>query len=251
MPRPSHHTEAEQLRLARLVQDALLPRPRTDLPGLALAARFLPSAQVSGDFLDHFTLSPRTLAFYLGDVQGKGLEAAFYALLISGLMRGLHKSGIEPADVLTSLNRRLYFHTPLHKFCCLSYAVLDVEQRQLKYTSAGLPFPLFFRHGRVTPVELTGPPVGLFDIYQCDQVVLDLQTGDELLFYTDGLPDCLRALRPGHGDGGTQLQELFASLPHSSAEQQADALIARLQGDGAPGGHSLFDDVTFLLLKFV
>jgi len=229
----------------------LLPPPRTNLPGLALAARFLPSAQVSGDFLDHFTLSPHTLAFYLGDVQGKGLEAAFYALLISGLMRGLHKTGIEPAEVLTSLNRRLYFHSPLHKFCCLSYAVLDVAQRQLKYTSAGLPFPLLFRHGSVAPVELTGPPVGMFDLYECDQVVLDLQAGDELLFYTDGLPDCLRALRPGHGDGGTQLQELLASVPHSSAEQQADALVAHLRGDDAGRSRILFDDVTFLLVKLV
>jgi sigma-B regulation protein RsbU (phosphoserine phosphatase) len=247
----SHRAEAEQLRLARLVQEALLPPPRTNLPGLALATRFLPSTQVSGDFLDHFTLSPRTLAFYLGDVQGKGLEAAFYALLISGLMRGLHKTGTEPADVLTSLNRRLYFHSRLHKFCCLSYAVLDVEQRQLKYTSAGLPFPLLFRRGSITALELTGPPVGMFDLYECDQMVLDLQAGDELLFYTDGLPDCLRSLRPSHGDGGTQLQELLASVPHSSAEQQADALVARLRDGRGRCAHILFDDVTFLLVKLL
>jgi serine phosphatase RsbU (regulator of sigma subunit) len=241
--------ENEQLRLARLVQDALLPPPVVQLPSLAAAARFLPSANVSGDFLDCFPLGSRHLAFYLGDVQGKGLAAAFYALLISGLMRGLHKRGTEPADLVAALNRRLCYRSPLQKFCCLSYALFDGEQGQLKYTSAGLPFPLLLRNGTVTPIELTGLPVGIFEPYECDQVVLDLQPGDRLLFYTDGLPDSLLALRPQRGDGAEQLQSLLAADPAVSVQLKAAKIVAHLPLSDSCRAHLLFDDVTFLVAQ--
>ena len=99
-PASGGRREDEQLRLAREVQEALLPPPLSALPGVEVAARFQPSQSVGGDFYDYFQLHARHLAFYLGDVQGKGLEGAMYALLVSGLMRGLNKTGNEPAALV-------------------------------------------------------------------------------------------------------------------------------------------------------
>jgi serine phosphatase RsbU (regulator of sigma subunit) len=239
--------EDEQLRLARMVQSALLPPPLIDLPGLQVSARFLPSANVSGDFLDYFALGTRWLALYLGDVQGKGLEAALYALLISGLMRGLHKAGTEPAELVADLNRRLYYRSPPDKYCCLSYAVIDLERRLLSYTSAGLPFPLLFRSRTSRPIELTGLPVGLFNPCEYDQIVIELKPGDRLLFYTDGLPDSLRVLSHSRGDGARQLRQLFPGDPSETASQQAERMVAHLQSR-PPRLPLLFDDVTFLVV---
>src|SRR3990167_8875358 len=187
---------AEQLRLAREVQQALLPPPLTALPGLEVAARFHPSQRVGGDFYDYFQLHARNVAFYLGDVQGKGLEGAMYALLVSGLMRGLNKTGNEPAGLVQFLNRRLALRALPGKFCALAYAVFDLEQRQLRLANAGLPFPWLLRHGQLTRVEIPGIPVGMFNPCQYDQGVVRLESGDRLLFYTDGLPDSLEALYP-------------------------------------------------------
>jgi sigma-B regulation protein RsbU (phosphoserine phosphatase) len=218
---------AEQLRLARLVQEALLPPPVADLPGLEVAVRFLPTAQVGGDFLDYFPLGRRALGCYVGDVQGKGLEAAMYALLVSGLMRGLHKSGTDPADVVASLNRRLCFRLVPGKYCCLSYAHFEMNKKRLHYASAGLPFPLLLRGDTLSRIELTGHPVGMFNPCGFEQLTVSLRSGDRLLFYTDGLTDSLMGARTPWTHGVEQLEKLFRTTRRLSLSAQADRLLVR------------------------
>ena len=246
----------EQLHLARLVQEALLPPPIADLPGLEVAVRFLSSAQVGGDFLDYFPLGSRALGCYVGDVQGKGLEAAMYALLVSGLMRGLHKTDTDPAEVVASLNRRLCYRLVPGKYCCLSYALFDVKKKQLRYASAGLPFPLLLRGGKLTRIELTGHPVGMFNPCGFEQVVVPLRAGDRLLFYTDGLTDSLLDARRGWVQGVQQLERLFRSAGRASLSAHADRLLSRIRrfipsrAEGSRSARSkLTDDTTFLLVR--
>lgn len=239
---------AEQLNLARLVQEALLPPPIADLPGLEVAVRFLSSAQVGGDFLDYFPLGKRALGCYVGDVQGKGLEAAMYALLVSGLMRGLHKTDTDPADVVASLNRRLCFRLVPGKYCCLSYALFDVKKKQLRYASAGLPFPLLLRCGKLTRIELTGHPVGMFNPCGFEQVTVNLRAGDRLLFYTDGLTDSLLDPRRGWARGVQELETLFRASGRVSLSAHADRLLAHIRRSRGRRRH-LTDDTTFLLVR--
>jgi len=239
---------SEQLQLARLVQEALLPPPIADLPGLEVAVRFLPTAHVGGDFLDYFPLGPRALGCYVGDVQGKGLEAAMYALLVSGLMRGLHKSNADPADVVASLNRRLCFRLVPGKYCCLSYAYFDVKKKQLRYASAGLPFPLLLRGSQLESIELTGHPVGMFNPCAFEQVTVKLRSGDRLLFYTDGLTDSLLDSRMPWTKGVAQLENLFRASRRLSLSLQADRLLAHIHRSRRKR-NQLTDDTTFLLVR--
>ncbi|MGH9804801.1 MAG: PP2C family protein-serine/threonine phosphatase [Candidatus Acidiferrales bacterium] len=256
-PRPAASVPpdgGEQLQLARLVQEALLPPPIADLPGLEVAVRFLPTAQVGGDFLDYFPLGPRALGCYVGDVQGKGLEAAMYALLVSGLMRGLHKTDTGPAEVVASLNRRLCYRLVPGKYCCLSYAHFDVKRKQLRYASAGLPFPLLLRGAALTRIELTGHPVGMFNPCGFEQVEVKLRSGDRLLFYTDGLTDSLLDPRSPGTEGVERLESLFRATRRASLSAQADRLLDhirpprpnRARPSRAP---HLSDDTTFLLVR--
>ena len=239
---------SEQLQLARLVQEALLPPPIADLPGLEVAVRFLPTAQVGGDFLDYFPLGPRALGCYVGDVQGKGLEAAMYALLVSGLMRGLHKSNAAPADVVASLNHRLCFRLVPGKYCCLSYAYFDVKKKLLRYASAGLPFPLLLRDSKLERIELTGHPVGMFNPCAFEQVTVNLRSGDRLLFYTDGLTDSLLDSRTSWTKGVEELENLFRASRRLSLSAQADRLLAHIRGSRHKRSQ-LTDDTTFLLVR--
>ncbi|HXE75360.1 MAG TPA: PP2C family protein-serine/threonine phosphatase [Candidatus Xenobia bacterium] len=236
--------DEHQLRIARIVQEGLLPPPLTSLPDLEVAARFMPSRGVGGDFYDYFPIGAGGLGLYLGDVQGKGLEAAMYALLVSGLMRGLNKTGNKPASVIDMLNRRLCFRNVPGKFCCLGYAVIDRDARQLFFANAGLPFPLLQRGGSSEPVRLTGSPVGLFDPCEFDQVTTPLLPGDRILFYTDGLGDVL-----DHGRGGAEayLSRYLTSHPDASATALADGLMRRLARRPRP----LLDDATFIVVRML
>lgn len=240
------------MRLARQVQDSLLPPPQAQFPGVEVAARYLPSRLVGGDFCDYFQLGRRFLCLYVGDVQGKGLEGAMYALLVSGLMRGANKSDNDPASLLSFLNRRLCLRGLLGKFCAMNYAQLDLEERRLTLTSAGLPFPWLLRGRTLQPIDARGIPVGIFQLTHYDQVSVNLEPGDLLLFYTDGVPDSLETLHPRAGDGDEQLRALLARHGDRSATALADALAAHLQlrRNARPSEH-LQDDATFLVVRLL
>lgn len=247
-PAPEGQRLAEELRLARQVQDSLLPPAVAPFPGVEVTARFLPSRSVGGDFYDYFQLDPHTLGLYLGDVQGKGLEGAMYALMVSGLMRGLTKSGHDPASLVAFLNSRLRLRALPGKFCCLTYALFDLEKRHLVLANAGLPYPLLLRGDSLIHVEVGGIPVGMFDRSHYDQAVLTLQPGDRLLFYSDGLPDSLEALKRGREDGGKQVRTMLGQHSADSADELADALLGKLRGRQRQP-HELVDDATFLVVQ--
>lgn len=244
--------QARDLALARAVHQQLLPPPLAELPALEVAARFLPSRRVRGDFFDYFQLDTRYLGLYLGDVPGKGLEAAMYALVVSGMMRGLPKSGHEPSRLVGWLNQRLCERGLPGQFCSLSYALLDLEQRHLLVANAGLPFPLLLRSDTLRRIEISGLPVGLFGSCEYNQAAVSLQPGDRLCFYTDGLTDSLEAFHPSRGDGSHQLQTLLAQHAGEPAPSLAAHLLRRLRtGRKARRLTDLPDDAAFLILRLL
>ncbi|MFQ5926618.1 MAG: PP2C family protein-serine/threonine phosphatase [Terriglobia bacterium] len=237
-----------ELELARSVQRSLLPSPLGPSSQFELAARFAPAQGVAGDFYDYFQPAPDLVGFYLGDVQGKGLESAMYAALVSGIMRGLQKTGNPPARVLNFLNQRLRLRPIPDKFCTLGYAVVDLQRRRLAYANAGLPFPLLCRGGRTRRIEVAGFPLGLFDEATYDQQEVPLEPDDWLLFFTDGLTDSLENRRVR--DGEAVVRGVLESGSADSALALADRLLAGLPvPSGSQRRHPHIDDATFLLLR--
>lgn len=242
--------ENDQLELAREVQRSLLPTALNPTPRFELVARFAPAYVVAGDFYDYFQPAPNLVGFYLGDVQGKGLEGAMYAALVSGIMRGLQKTGNAPERVLDFLNRRLCLRPIPNKFCTLSYGVVDLEHKRLHFSNAGLPFPLLCRRGHVTRIELPGFPIGLFDEATYQKQEVPLEPGDTLLFFTDGLTDSLENRRVREGE--PLVCEVLTGHPACSANELADRLLARLPIPSLTNRRPpLADDATFLLLRML
>jgi sigma-B regulation protein RsbU (phosphoserine phosphatase) len=95
----------EELEETRSIQNAMLPAEPLRAGKVRISHAFQPITEVGGDFLDYFELTDGSVGLYMGDVSGKGLPAAMYAALAVGTLRGVHKTGISPGDVLSTLNR--------------------------------------------------------------------------------------------------------------------------------------------------
>src|SRR6202050_2052131 len=110
---------------ARQIQQSLLPAGPLRGTSFEITYRFSPYAGVGGDFADFFELPDGQVGLYIGDVVGKGLAAALYAALVMGLLRGLHKSGANPAESLALLNRRMLVRPVTGRYATTLYALFD------------------------------------------------------------------------------------------------------------------------------
>jgi len=207
----------EELEEARAIQGVMLPAESLRAGAVMISHEFQPIAAVGGDFLDYFQLSDESVGLYLGDVSGKGLPAALYAALAVGTLRGVHKTGTPPHEVLATLNRRLMLRSMPRRHTAIQYAVFDPRSHQLQIASAGMPGPFHLTAKGCRVLDLTGIPPGFFPATMYETTSLQLQRGDSVIFCTDGITD---AFAPdGEQFGIERLQELCdAHRPPSPTE---------------------------------
>src|SRR5260370_14071720 len=122
----------EELEEARAIQSMMMPLESLRAGGVMISHAFQPMAAVGGDFLDYFELTDKSIGLYLGDVSGKGLPAALYAALAVGTLRGAHKTGTTPHDVLAPFNRPLMIPPMPPLPPPIQIAVFDPDTRELQ-----------------------------------------------------------------------------------------------------------------------
>jgi phosphoserine phosphatase RsbU/P len=232
-----------ELEEARAIQSVMLPAESLQAGPVTVSHEFQPLAAVGGNFLDYFELADGTIGLYLGDVSGKGLPAALYAALAVGTIRGVHKTGTPPSEVLALLNRRLVARGIPRRYTTIQYAVFDARTREMCIASAGMagPFHLSRRGCRI--LQLPGIPPGLFSAASYETLTIQLDPGDSVFFCTDGLieaPDGrgeqfglprLQALcnENQFAHPAKLLQTVFATLDSFSSEcEQQDDMTAAL-----------------------
>jgi sigma-B regulation protein RsbU (phosphoserine phosphatase) len=179
----------EELEEARAIQSVMMPSEPLRAGTVVISHEFQPMAAVGGDYLDYFQLTDGTVGLYLGDVSGKGLPAALYAALAVGTLRGVHKTGTSPHDVLATVNRRLMIRGMPRRHTALQYAVFDPRSRELRISSAGMPGPFHLCANGCRNLKLSGVPPGLFAAASYETLALRLRAGDSVLFCTDGITD--------------------------------------------------------------
>jgi sigma-B regulation protein RsbU (phosphoserine phosphatase) len=179
----------EELEEARAIQSVMLPAESLRAGAVMISHEFQPVAAVGGDFLDYFQLTDGSVGLYMGDVSGKGLPAALYAALAVGTLRGVHKTGTSPHDVLATLNRRLMIRGMPRRYTAIQYAVFNPHSHELQVASAGMPGPFHLSAGGCRNLQLSGVPPGLFAAASYETLTLRLQAGDSVLFCTDGITD--------------------------------------------------------------
>ena len=179
----------QELEEARVIQNVMLPAHPLRLAGVTISHEFQPVTEVGGDYLDYFKLSDDTIGLYVGDVSGKGLPAALYAALAVGTLRGIHKTGMEPERVLSLLNERLLLRGIPGRHSAIQYALFHPPTARMRIVSAGMPGPLLLRGETSRVLQIAGLPPGLFSAATYDEFSLELEPGDSLLFFTDGISD--------------------------------------------------------------
>jgi sigma-B regulation protein RsbU (phosphoserine phosphatase) len=183
---------ARQLELAADVQRRMLPARMPDVPGLDVAARYLPSNELGGDFYDLMTLGGH-LGVAVGDVVGKGVAAALLMSAVRAMLRAQVEYVYDLDEVIRRMNVALTRDTLQSEFVSLWYGVIDPAGRRLTYCSAGHEPTMLLRRrdGAWSATELAvgGMVIGVDEGQRYERGAVDLSPGDVLLAYTDGLTD--------------------------------------------------------------
>jgi GAF domain-containing protein len=238
----------ERSRIARTLQRSLLPPRLPEIPGIEVAARYRAAGEgteVGGDFYDVFGLGKGAWAVMIGDVCGKGTEAAAVTGLARHTLRTAAMTEWRPRRVLLILNDALV-RDEIDEYCTAAFARLVWVGAHVRVTlaCAGHPPPLFMRaDGGVGVAGQPGTLLGVFPDPELATAVLDLQPGDALLFYTDGVTE---SRRPGAGLSEEALHALLAGRTGDSAEQIADA-VEEAAVAAQPGGPR--DDIALVCLR--
>lgn len=184
----------KELRFAQRVQMALLP---TELPrpldDVDVAARIEPARELGGDLYDFLMPDPRTLAVAVGDVSGKGAPAALYGGFVAELVRSrTMRRRFSPdlfrvSGVLQAMNTILHDRQLEEYYCTLCYTFFDLDRRVATMANSGLPYPIYCSGNRCSQIELPGVPLGSFAGVTYDELELELQPNDLLVFCTDGI----------------------------------------------------------------
>jgi sigma-B regulation protein RsbU (phosphoserine phosphatase) len=249
-----------ELEIAREVQKQLYPREEPPSCGLKLTARCDPARMVSGDYYDYQAVGKAQLAFAIGDVAGKGISAALLMATIQAALRAQvsqslptiesecsHLPELNSAVVVSKLNKQVYAHTSPEKYATFFFALYDELTRTVTYTNAGHLSPLLFRDKEVVPLDSNGTVVGAFPFAKYDASCVEIEPGDLLVCYTDGITEPENAY--GEMFGEERLIELVRR--HVQAEEGE---IIRLVFEAVrnwTGSPELQDDMTLLLARQV
>lgn len=245
--------EAE-LEVAREVQARLFPARPPVLDGLEVLGVCHPAQSVSGDFFDYVTLERDVLAISFGDVSGKGISAALVMASLHSIVRSqlalLRPDGASEMDssvarVVAEANRQLCDGTSPEKYSTLLFGAYDTRSGTLAYSNAGHLPPLLVRDGQITPLEVTGMVVGLFPDAPYTASTVQLQPGDLLVAFTDGVTEPENAASDEYGE------ERLRNMLQRANGRPVNEIIEGVMNDvlAWTGEATLQDDMTMLAVR--
>ncbi len=185
---------AEQMRLAGTIQRRMIPRESPVIPGLDIAADYIPCFDVGGDFYDFLRISHTCVGLAIADVIGKGIPAAIMTSSFRGALRAYAdgKSGKNTIEkIIKKLNKMACSECEDGEFVSLFYAIIDVKAMTATYCNCGHDPTVLIRDTEIMELQKGGLVLGLEPQAEYETETLQLKDGDCLLFYTDGLTDAV------------------------------------------------------------
>jgi serine phosphatase RsbU (regulator of sigma subunit) len=240
----------QELRMARSIQQASLPKEVPKLEGWQITPFYQPAREVGGDFYDFHLLSEGRLGLVVGDATGKGVPAALVMSTTCGMLQ-LAAGALDsssPGEILERVNEALLARIPQNMFVTCFYAILDPNSGSLTYANAGHDLPYLQSNGNAQELMARGMPLGLMPAMSYEEKEIVLQAGEAALLYSDGLVEAhdpegemfgfprLRALVAEHGEKGSLadfLMEELYSFVGEGWEQEDDITLLTLRCSSA------------------
>ncbi|MFC1629127.1 PP2C family protein-serine/threonine phosphatase [Gemmatimonadota bacterium] len=245
--RNQHELHALEIELdtARKIQESILPAAIPILPGVDIAVRYVPMAEVAGDFYDFMVVDGSKLGIMIADVSGHGVPAALIASMVKVAFESQEPEAQEPARVLTGMNKTFCGNLE-GQFVTVGYLFLDMSGPAVTYAGAGHPPVLVQRGeaGEITEFGENGLLMAGFSDAEYFNDRLELHSGDRLVLFTDGLTEANDARDEQFGS--TRLKEFLAANRSLGAAGIADALIDHLAEYS--GRDSMEDDLTLIIV---
>ena len=234
----------QELRVARVIQETLLPRDVPSLPGWKIVPLWQPARAVSGDFYDFISYPDGKLGIVIADVTDKGVPAAMVMATTRSILRARAENKESPGQVLAEVNDLLCPDIPAKMFVTCLYAVLDPTSGTLRYANAGQDLPYLRTAGGLVELFARGMPLGLMPGMEYEEKEVVFAPGDLLLCSSDGLAEAHNPQRDMFGF--PRIKDLM-----SGSERGAD-LVERLMGalaDFTGPNHEQEDDITLLVIE--
>ena len=242
----------KELRFAQRVQLALLPtEPPASLHGADVAGRFAPARELGGDLHDFLAPEPDTLVVAVGDVSGKGAPAALYGAFAAELVRSrtlrrrYTPERFSVSGVLQAMNTTLHERQLEEYYCTLCYAMFDLKRQKLTMSNSGLPYPIRCSATGCGQIEIPGVPLGSFPGVDYDEVTVQLQPGDVVVFCTDGIFETVD--ERGAEFGPRRVCDVVKAHRHEAARVIVDAIFDAAHG--FRGQAPQYDDMTAVVVK--
>jgi phosphoserine phosphatase RsbU/P len=239
-----------ELEMAHQIQLSILPHELPKLPGLDIAARFLPMASVGGDFYDFIRIDDKHLGILIADVSGHGLSSALIASMLQVALAGQVAHASQPAEVLAGLNKAVSgkFST---NFVTAAYIYVDLDKNLMRYAGAGHPPLMQYRSstGKAGEFLENGMVLGILEDSTYTSLEIPLEPGDRQVLYTDGI---LEAANPAEEMYGTErFMRFLESNKSFDAGKFSDSLLAEIaRWTGQSGEQGQQDDLTIVVFDF-
>lgn len=235
-----------ELRTAGSILDHILPSSLPEIAGFELKASLTPCLELGGDLYDARMLNDGRLVFLLADVAGKGLGAALLVSQILSLSRFMVGEQWEPTPLVERLNREIFRSTDFARFATAFVGYLEPDTGRVVCVNAGHNQPILVRaDGTVEECPTGGLPVGVIEESDYSTATLELQPGDMLTLFSDGIPEAVDEADEEYGE------ERFGKLLAAHREKPLDDMVAALREDldSFRGAAPVGDDVTLLVVR--
>lgn len=238
----------QEVETARTIQTSFLPDSEPDLDGWDVAASWQPAKEVAGDFYDYIYLPDDRMAFVIADVCGKGIPASLYMALSRTILRVMAQTDRPPSLLLEEVNNQLKSDSRSNLFVTLFFGLLDLQTGAMTYANGGHNPPLWVQAAQpdhCTPLDSTGPALGVFPNVRYDQQTINIKLGDTLVLYTDGVTEAINA------DEDEYDEDQLAACVLANARRSAFEIDQAIRFSVAEfvDGYPPEDDATILIIK--
>jgi len=237
-----------EVEIAKEVQEMLLPQKLPEIPNMDYFGYCRPARGVGGDSYDFLALDSEVLAICISDVSGKGIPASLLMASLQSALRGQAMS--RPPDLgvmITHLNRMIYESSPASRYATLFYSQFDLSTKVLTYVNGGHCPPMVLRGDQILRLEEGGPVVGLFGPARFTQGIFQVEAGDVLVGFTDGISE---AMNSADDEWGEEALGVFLQQHRGDTARELIPKIVAA-ADAFANGAPQHDDMTLIVVRFL